>query len=54
MHTSNCYNGFESFRILNSLELTSECGSCLSCDMVLISFYIKHRNKGGAFICKSN
>ena len=22
--------------------------------MVLISFYIKRRNKGGAFICKSN
>ena len=58
MHTSNCYNvyepGFESFRILNSLELTSGCGSCLSSDMVLISFYIKHRNKGVAFICKSN
>ena len=51
MHTSNFYNvyepGFESFRMLNSLELTSGCGSCLSSDMVLISFYIKHRNKGG-------
>ena len=58
MHTSNCYNvyepGFESFRILNSLELTSGCGSCLSSDMVLISFYIKRRNKGREIICKSN
>ena len=55
MHTSNCYMKLVSkFPYIKTLELTSGCGSCLSSNMVLISFYIKSRNKGGAFICKSN
>ena len=45
---------FRKFPYIKTIELTSGCGSCLSSDMVLISFYIKSRNKGGAFICKLN
>ena len=55
MHTSNCYMKLVSkFPYIKTLELTSGCGSCLSSNMVLISFYIKRRNKGRAFICESN
>ena len=39
MHTSNCYMKLVSkFPYIKTLELTSGCGSCLSSDMVLISF----------------
>ena len=55
MHTSNCYMKLVSkFPYIETLELTSGSGSCLSSNMVLISFYIKRRNKGREIICKSN
>ena len=55
MHTSNCYMKLVSkFPYIKTLELTSGSGSCLSSNMVLISFYIKRRNKGREIICKSN
>ena len=55
-HTSNCYMNLVSkvSASIKTLELTSGSWSCLSSDMVLISIYMKRRNKGGAFICKSN
>ena len=55
MHTSNCYMKLVSkFPYIETLELTSGSGSCLSSNMVFISFYIKRRNKGREIICKSN
>ena len=57
MYTSNRYINViwsRKFPYIKTLELTSGSWSCLSSDMVLIFFYIKRRNKGGAFICKSN
>ena len=57
MHTSNCYmNLVSKVPVHKTLELTIGSWSCLSSDMVLMSFCIKRRNKsnkGGAFICKS-
>ena len=47
----NCYRKFP---YIKTLELTSGSWSGLSSDMVLISFGIKRRNKGGTFICKSS
>ena len=57
MHTSNRYMNViwsRKFPYIKTLELTSGSGSCLSSNMVLISFYIKRRNKGREIICKSN
>ena len=46
-----CEPGFKSFPSL-VIELTSWSRSYFSSDTVLISRYIKRRNKGGALICK--
>ena len=40
------------FPNIKTLELTNWSRSYFSSDMVLISLFIKHRNKGGALICK--
>ena len=42
--------GLKSFT--KTLELTNWLGCYFSSDMVLISLYIKRRNKGGTSICK--
>ena len=51
MYTSNCYMKIPHIK---SLELTSWSRSYFSSDMVLISLYIKCRNKGGALFSNTS
>ena len=43
---------FHEFPNIKTLELMSWSRSYFSIHLVLISLHIKHRNKGGAFICQ--